>query len=150
MRAWRRERERARLPFYRHKEGRCTCTGGGEVIVIPRIGGMQWVTTVESTLWGPKEHGSGHGGRPGRRPWSCGDRTGVLAAPASGVVVVVEGTVLCARRGGVPRVLQVGVLIGSRFGLRPRVVPMPFEGPAAEEVHGVGNTVEGAAPSTSA
>ena len=27
---------------------------------------------------------------------------------------------------------------------------MPFEGPAAEEVHGVGSTVEGAAPSISA
>ena len=28
-------------PFYRHKEGRSTCTGGDEVTVPPRIGGAQ-------------------------------------------------------------------------------------------------------------
>ena len=39
-------------------------------------------------------------------------------------------------------------MIWSRLGPRPRVVPMPFEGPTAEEVHGVGSTVEGAAPRT--
>ena len=39
---------------------------------------------------------TGRGSCPGRRPWPCGDRTGVMAAPAGGVVVAVEGTVLCA------------------------------------------------------
>ena len=32
-------------------------------------------------------HGVRHGSRPGYRPWSCGDRAGVLSAPAGGVVV---------------------------------------------------------------
>ena len=35
--------------------------------------------------------------RPGCRPWSCGDRAGVLAAPAGGMVAPVEGT--SPRRG---------------------------------------------------
>ena len=34
--------------------------------------------------------------RPGRHPWPCGDRAGVLVDPAGGVVVGVEGTVLQA------------------------------------------------------
>ena len=44
------------------------------------------------------------------------------------------GYVLQAWRGRVPRVLQVGVLTWSRLGPRPRVVPMPLEGPAARKV----------------
>jgi len=43
----------------------------------PRIGGAQWVTTVESTLWGAEEHGAGRGGCPGSRP---------VVAPAEGTV----------------------------------------------------------------
>ena len=35
------------------------------------------------------------GSRPGCRRWPCGDRAGVLTALAGGVVVAVEGTVLC-------------------------------------------------------
>ena len=69
-------------------------------------------------------------GYPGQRPWPCGDCVGVLTAPAGGVVVAVEGTVLSSRRDGVPRVRQAEVLIKSRFRPRPRVVPMPFEGSA--------------------
>ena len=42
-------------------------------------------------------YGAGRGSRPGHRPWSCGDRAGVLAAPAGGVVVVVGG--ISSRRG---------------------------------------------------
>ena len=61
----------------------------------PRIGGAQWVTTVESTLWGAEEHGVGRGGCPGSHPWSCGDHAGILAAPAGGMVALVEGTVPC-------------------------------------------------------
>ena len=32
-------------------------------------------------------HGVRRGGRPGCRPWSCGDCAGVLASPTGGVVV---------------------------------------------------------------
>ena len=55
-------------------------------------------------------HGVGHGSHPGYRPWSCGDRAGVLPAPAGGVVVAVGCTVLQMWCGGVPWALQVRVL----------------------------------------
>jgi hypothetical protein len=67
-------------------------------------------------------YGAGRGSRPGHRPWSCGDRAGVLTAPAGGVVIAVGGTVLQAWRGGVPKVLQAKVLFWSR--------PEPLEGRA--------------------
>ena len=73
-------------------------------------------------------YGAWRGHRPGRRPWPCRDRAGVLVVPASGVVAAVEGTVLQAWRGDVPRVLQAKVLSRSRPELLPRVVPMPSEG----------------------
>ena len=82
-------------PFYRYKEGRGTCTGRSKVVVLPRIGGAQWVTTVESTLRVIEEHGAWRGGCPESRSWSCGDHTGVLAAPAGGMVAPVEHTVPC-------------------------------------------------------
>ena len=96
----------------------------------PRIAGVQWSSTVESTLWGMT---------PGmrlswRRSWSCGDRAGVLVAPAGGMAVAVEGSVLQAWRGDVPRVLQARVLSWSRSEPLLRVVPMPFEGPAEGKV----------------
>ena len=75
-------------------------------------------------------------GCPERRPWPCGDCAGVLAAPAGVVVIGVDGTVLRARRGGVSRVLQAGVLLRSRPGPRSRVVPMPIEGSAVGRVRG--------------
>ena len=62
------EKTETASPFYRHKEGRYTCTGGGEVVVLPRIGGVQWPNTVESTLCRTGERGTGRGGCPGRRP----------------------------------------------------------------------------------
>ena len=79
-------------------------------------------------------YGVWRGSHPGRRPWPCGDRAGVLAAPAGGVVVPVESIVPCVRRGGAPRVLQAGVLPWSRSGPLPRAVPMPFEGSAEGKV----------------
>ena len=39
-------------------------------------------------------HGGGRRSRPGYRPWSCGDRAGVLPTPAGGVVVAVGCSVL--------------------------------------------------------
>ena len=84
----------------------------------PRIAGVQWSSTVGRTVG----YGAGRGSRPGHCPWSCGDRAGVLAAPAGGVVVAVEGNVLQAWRGEVPRVLQA------------RVLSMPFEGSAEGKV----------------
>ena len=44
------------------------------------------------------------------------------------------GYVLQAWRGSILRVLQVRVLIWSRLGPRPMVVPMPFEGPVARKL----------------
>jgi len=63
-----------------------------------------------------------------------GDRAGVPAAPAGGVVVTVGGTVLQAWRGGVLKVLQARVLSRSRPEPLPRVVPMPFEGSAERKI----------------
>ena len=40
-------------PFYRHKEGRCTCTGRSQKSSsFSRIAGVQWSITVESILRG--------------------------------------------------------------------------------------------------
>ena len=55
-------------------------------------------------------HDVGRGSRPGYRPGSCGDRAGVLPAPAGGVVVVVGCTVLQMWRGGALWALQFRVL----------------------------------------
>ena len=71
-------------------------------------------------------------------------------APVGVMAVAVEGTILQAWRGGAPRVLQEGVLLRSKPGPHSRVAPMPIEGSVAEEVRGVGSTVAGAAPGTSA
>jgi len=80
-------------------------------------------------------YGVWRGSRPGR-PWPCGDRAGVLAAPAGCVVVPVESTVPRVRRGSAPRVLQAGVLPWSRSGPLPRAVSMSFEGSVQEKVQG--------------
>ena len=66
------------------------------------------------------------------------------------VVIAVEGTVLHACCGGVPRVLRAGVLLWSRPEPRSRVAPMPFEGPEAERVQGVGGIAAGVVPGMSA
>src|SRR6185312_1659363 len=79
-------------------------------------------------------YGAGRGSCPGHRLWSCGDRGGVLATPAGGVVVAVGGTVLQAWRGDVPRVLQARVLSWSKPELLPRFVPMSFEGAAEGKI----------------
>ena len=42
-------------------------SGGVEVVVFPRIAGVQWSDTIGSTLW----EGGGRRSRPGYRPWSC-------------------------------------------------------------------------------
>ena len=79
-------------------------------------------------------YGAWRGRRPGRRPWPCGDRAGVLIVPASGVVAAVEGTVLQAWRGDASRDLQARTLSWSRSEPLSRVVPMPFEGSAEGKV----------------
>ena len=76
------------------------------VVFFPNRGGA----VVEHCRKYTAGYGACRGSRPGRRPWLCGDRTGVLATPAGGVVVAVGGTVLQAWRGDVPRVLQARVL----------------------------------------
>ena len=47
-------------------------SGGVEVVIFPRIAGVQWSDTVGSTLW----EGGVHRSRPGYHPWSCEDRAG--------------------------------------------------------------------------
>ena len=78
-----------------------------EVVVFsPNRGGA----VVEHCRKYTVRYGAWRGSRPRRRPWPCGDRAGVLVAPADGVVVVVGGTILQAWRGGVLRVLPARVL----------------------------------------
>ena len=66
--------------------------------------------------------------------WPGGDCIGVAVALVGVMVAPVEGTVLCARRGGVSRVLQAEVLLRSRPGPRSRVAPMLFEGSSVGKV----------------
>ena len=63
----------------------------GEVVVFsPNRGGA----VVEHFRKYTAGYGAWHGSRPGRRPWSCRDRAGVLVAPPGGVVVAVGGTIV--------------------------------------------------------
>ena len=55
-------------PFIDTRRGGVHVRGDLKSSSPPRIGGMQWMTTVESTLWGTEEQGAGRGGCPGRRP----------------------------------------------------------------------------------
>ena len=64
-----------------------------EVVVFPPNRGGAVVEHCRKYTAG---YGAWRGSRPGRHPWPCGDRAGVLVAPAGGVVVGVEGTVLQA------------------------------------------------------
>ena len=43
-------RQRPPPPFIDTRRGGVHIREGGEVVVLPRIGGVQWLTTVESTL----------------------------------------------------------------------------------------------------
>ena len=81
---------------------------GIEVVVFPRIAGVQWSDTVGSTLW---ECG-GRRSRPGYRSWSCEDRAGRLANP-------------CRRRGHRCCVVLYIWRGGIRWALRTRVLHAP-------------------------
>ena len=52
-------------PFIDTRRGGVHIRGDLKSSSSPRIGGAQWVTTIESTLWGTEEHGAGCGGCPG-------------------------------------------------------------------------------------
>ena len=65
-----------------------------EVVVFPPNRGGAVAEHCRKYIVG---YGAWRSSRPGRRPWPCGDRAGVLAAPASGMVVPGEGT--SPRRG---------------------------------------------------
>ena len=81
--------------IYRHKEGRCTCTGDrGSRRLLPESRGCSGRALWEVAV----DYGAGRGSRPGHRPWSCGDRADILAVPAGGVVVAVG---VPSSRGGV-------------------------------------------------
>src|SRR6185503_8133952 len=112
-------------PFIDTKRGGVHAQEIVEVVVFsPNRGGA----VVEHCRKYTAGYGVWRGIRPGCRPWPCGDRAGVLVAPAGGVVIAVGGTVLQAWRGDVPRILQARVLSWSTPEPLPRVVPMPFEG----------------------
>ena len=81
--------------------------GIAEVVIFPRIAGVQWSNTVGSTLWGMA---SSVAVVLDIVLWPCIDRAGVLPAPAGGVVVAVGCTVLQTWRDGVLWALQVRVL----------------------------------------
>ena len=95
-------------------------------------------------------YGAGRSSRPGHRPWSCGDRAGVLTAPAGGVVVAVGCTVFQMWRGGVPWALQARVLhiymCASGSGARGGPGP-PLGGVLARALRGSGSHVEVPDPS---
>ena len=55
-------------------------------------------------------HDVGRGSHLGHRPQPCGDRAGILTAPAGGVVVAVGCTVFQMWRGGISWALQARVL----------------------------------------
>ena len=52
-------------------------SGGAEVVVFPRIAGVQWSDTVGSTLW----EGGVRRSRPGYRPSSREDCAGRRVSP---------------------------------------------------------------------
>ena len=106
----------------------------GEIAEVVVFSPNHWGAVVENCRKYTVGYGVWRGSRPGHRPWPCGDRASVLAAPSSGVVVPVESTILQVWRGDVPRVLQARVLPWSRLEPLPRVVPMPFEGSAEGKV----------------
>ena len=111
----------------------------------PRIAGVQWSYTVGSTLWGMASGVA-------VVLLSCGDRAGVLPAPAGGIVVAVGCTVLQMWRGGAPWTLQVRVLRapavtghaaipdprGQSVGVRTREVRGSRGGPGPLEEGGPG------------
>ena len=82
-------------PFYRHKKGRCTYTGGGRSHRSSPNWGCTVVDYCIKYTASTGDRGTGRVSCPGHRPWPCEERAGVLAAPAGGVLVAVEGTVLC-------------------------------------------------------
>ena len=79
--------------------------GSWKSLSFPRIAGVQWSSTVGSTLWGMA---SGVAVVLGNVLGL--DRAGVLTAPAGGVVVAVGCTVFQVWRGGIPWSLQARVL----------------------------------------
>ena len=97
-------------------------------------------------------YGAWRGSHPGHRPWPCGDRAGVLAAPAGGVAVPVESTVprstwRCSEgpASGGPALVKVGTASEDRA----HAVRGFRGGESTREVRGFGITVVGAMLSTS-
>ena len=118
-------------------------SGGAEVVIFPRIAGVQWSDTVGSTLW----EGGGRRSRPGYRPWSCEDCAGRPASPCrrrgrrwcmvfyirrGGVQwalrtrVLHAPAVVVARDGPGPPGRSAGVHTRRSGGLRPCVPSAPF------------------------
>ena len=114
-----------------------------EVVVSPRIAGVQWLNTVGSTLWGMA---SGAAVVLDIVLWSCGDRAGVLPAPAGGVVIAVGCTVLRTWCGGAPWALLVRVLHASVVAGHA-AVPDPLDNVPVRALRGSEGCVEVPDPS---
>ena len=118
------------------------------VVFSPNRGGA----VVEHCKKNTAEYGAWHGSRPGRRPWPCGDRAGVLVAPAGGVVVArgYHPPGMAWRRSEGPAG-QGLVLVKVRAPSegRAHAVRGFRGGESMKEVWGVGSTVAGVVPSTS-
>ena len=84
-------------------------------------------------------HVVGHGSCRGYRPWSCGDRAGVLPVLTGGVVVAVGGTVSHMWRGGVRWAPQVKVLRASA-GVGHAAVLNPLDRVQARAPGSLGDT----------
>ena len=84
-------------------------------------------------------HGIGRGSCRGYRPWSCGDRAGVLPVLAGGVVVAVGGTVFHMWHGGVRWAPQVKVL-RAPAGVGHAAVLNPLDGVQARAPGSLGDT----------
>ena len=126
--------------------------GRGEVVVPPRIGGVQWPTTVESTLCRTRDCGAGHaavlGGaliwrRSRRRPCGSGRRRGGCCGGYRPPGVAGQCSEGPAGQG------LVLVMVGATSEARAHAVRGFRGGENTREVRGVGSTVVGAVPSTS-
>jgi len=129
-------RERPPPPFIDTRRDGVHAQGVMKVVVFsPNCGGAVVVHCGKYTVG----YGAVRGSRPGLRPWSWEDRTGVLAAPAGGVAAFRRS----CRPGSCPG--QGRVASESRAhairGFRGRE--------STKEAWGVGSIVAGAVPSTS-
>ena len=148
-------RERPPPPFINTRRDGVHAQGVMKVVVFsPNRGGA----VVEHCGKYTVGYGAGRGSRPGHRPWSCGDRAGVLAAPASWRLQRAAWSLLWGycppgmawrRSEGPTSQGLVLVKAGATFEGRAHVVRGLRGRESTKEAWGVGSIVAGAVPSTS-